>query len=368
MGKRKSEEEVIRSKIKKLKTELQRRTSCRSRIIYSSDSSEADDDFIVNSEAQEEQRSSSHDHVESPRLAASPPLTPVPDALQEASPQPSTHQKPQRPASALPGPSSAPDLPKTSPQVPPSSPDDQELDDDVLLMLGDAPQPETALGDNIHKDVASRWRDILLKGLQKEVKEKLFQEYPVPSNCDLLVAPTLNPEAKAALIENLVKRDHSLMQKQKQIGVALSALAQALDLLLKQDASKQTILKSVSDACRILCDSHYLETKTRRYFVVSSINTDLKDTLTNTVRDGFLFGENISDKLKAAQSIQKSGDTLKNTPKPFNNRFNKNNFVLNKTKPQKNNLNFKPPRPSRPFSTRRRASPQPCRGYRGHRR
>ncbi|KAI8425860.1 hypothetical protein MSG28_011624 [Choristoneura fumiferana] len=208
MGKRKSEEEVIRSKIKKLKTELQRRTRCRSRIIYSSDSSEADDDFIVNSEAQEEQRSSSHDHVESPRLAASPPLTPVPDALQEASPQPSTHQKPLRPASALPGPSSAPDLPKTSPQVPPSSPDDEELDDDVLLMLGDAPQPETALGDNIHKDVASRWRDILLKGLQKEVKEKLFQEYPVPSNCDLLVAPTLNPEAKAALIENLPQKNN----------------------------------------------------------------------------------------------------------------------------------------------------------------
>ncbi|XP_061711559.1 uncharacterized protein LOC133520880 [Cydia pomonella] len=344
--------------------------------------------MIVDSEARQERSLSPRGHVASPPppRAAAPTPTPVRDPPQQPLSQPPTQQEPPRPASPRPGPSSAPDLPETQPQVLSSSPKDQELGDDILLMLGDAPKPELALGDSIHKDVASRWHEILLKGLQKEVKEKLFQEYLVPSNCDLLVAPTLNAEAKAALTDNLIKRDHAIMEKQKQLGIALSALAQAMDLLLKPDASAQNILKPVSDACRILCDSHYLETKTRRYFVASSINTDLKETLTNTVRDGFLFGDNITDKLKVAQSVQKSGETLKHTPKPLNNRFNKNNFVLNK-KSHKNNLNFKPlhqrrqskpdaghyrpsPRSSRPSgarATRRPSSPR-RRSYRSYRR
>ncbi|XP_063541959.1 uncharacterized protein LOC134750664 [Cydia strobilella] len=390
MGKRKNEEDEIRRKIKKLETKLLRRTRGRSRILYSSDSSETDGkyDMIVDSEARQDRCSSPRGHVAAPpppRAAASSP-TPAPDSPQQPPPQPPTQQEPPRPASPRPGPSSAPDLPETQPQVLSSSAQDQELDDDILLMLGDAPRPELALGDSIHKDVASRWHEILLKGLQKEVKEKLFQEYLVPSNCDLLVAPTLNAEAKAALTVSSIKRDHAIMEKQKQLGIALSALAQATDLLLKPDASAQKILKPVSDACRILCDSHYLETKTRRYFVVSSVNTDLKETLTNTVRDGFLFGDNVTDKLKAAQSIQKSGETLKHTPKPFNNRFNKNNFVLNK-KSQKNNLNFKPlhqrtqskpdaghyrppPRSSRPSGARapRRSSSPRRRSHRSYRR
>ncbi|XP_061704194.1 proline-rich protein 12-like [Cydia pomonella] len=208
--------------------------------------------MIVDSEARQERSLSPRGHVASPPppRAAAPTPTPVRDPPQQPLSQPPTQQEPPRPASPRPGPSSAPDLPETQPQVLSSSPKDQELGDDILLMLGDAPKPELALGDSIHKDVASRWHEILLKGLQKEVKEKLFQEYLVPSNCDLLVAPTLNAEAKAALTDNLIKRDHAIMEKQKQLGIALSALAQAMDLLLKPDASAQNILKPEAEQAR----------------------------------------------------------------------------------------------------------------------
>lgn len=279
------------------------------------------------------------------RHVVSLPPRPAGSAGQQTSRDISLQRHATRPGSPRPGPSSAPDLPVDQQIIPDPQaalPEEElELDEDILKMLGDAPKPETALGKSIHKDVAKRWNDILLKGLQKEVKEKLLEEYLVPSNCSLLSAPILNPEAKAALPETLVKRDNSILQKQKQLGVALSALAQATDLLLKNETAAQKILQPISDACRILCDSHHLETKTRRYFVTSSINTNLRDTLSDTTRDDHLFGTNVTDKLKAAQAIQKSGDTLKNTPKPFNNRFNKNNFVTNKVKPLKNSLNFK---------------------------
>ncbi|KAI5638807.1 hypothetical protein NE865_08691 [Phthorimaea operculella] len=181
-----------------------------------------------------------------------------------------------------------------------------ELDGDILQLLGDAPKPDAPLGPPIHKDVASRWQEILAKGLAKEVKDKLISKYLVPSNCDFLVAPALNPEAKAALSDPLIKRDSFLMQKQKQLGVALSALSSATSMILANETSKQKLLKPISDACRMLCDSHFMETKSRRNLVISATNTQLKDTLLESGRDkSWLFGENITEKVKAAKKYTK---------------------------------------------------------------
>jgi hypothetical protein len=256
------------------------------------------------------------------------------------SPQPAASQQdPVRPASPQPGPSSAPDQPVQSADPVTSSLEDVELDEDVLNLLGDAPKTDKPLGKVIHKDVASRWQEILNKGLSKDIKDKLAQEYLVPNNCNMLVPPTLNPEAKAALPDALVKRDASLMIRQKQIALAMSALAQATDILIKQKFSASEVLKPISDAARVLCDAHFNETKMRRNFVISAINTNLKEALISSERDTFLFGENVSEKLKAAQAIQKSGSTLKNTQR-HNNQFNKANFAY-KNKNQRGNLNYK---------------------------
>jgi hypothetical protein len=76
-------------------------------------------------------------------------------------------------------------------------PQEQKLDDEILSLLGDAPKSDQQFGPPIHKDIASRWQEILSKGLEKEMKEKLLKGYMIPKNCDLLFAPKLNPEAKA---------------------------------------------------------------------------------------------------------------------------------------------------------------------------
>ncbi|CAG5010338.1 unnamed protein product [Parnassius apollo] len=73
-----------------------------------------------------------------------------------------------------------------------------QLDEDVLVLLGDAPKTETPMGPAIYKDIANRWQDILEKG----VKESLLKNYLIPSNYDLLMAPALNSGIKAA------DRDH----------------------------------------------------------------------------------------------------------------------------------------------------------------
>lgn len=213
-----------------------------------------------------------------------------------------------------------------------------DLDEETLLLLGDAPKPEEILGPNIHKDVALRWQEVVAKGLPKEAKEKLLKEYTIPGNCDLLVPPILNPEVKVALPDTLIKRDAVLMEKQKQMSIALAALAQATQLILNKEPYPK-ILKAVSDASRILCDSHFNDTKTRRGFVISATNTELKDTLLETKRDKYLFGDNVSDKLKSAKTIQKSGADLKQNKNP---KFNKNNFTKSQSSTSKNYFNTKP--------------------------
>lgn len=260
--------------------------------------------------------------------------SPSPAVLEYLS-QPASPLPPQ-PASLLPQQPVLP-LPPQPGTSAESQSEDLQLDEDILQLLGDAPKAETPLGPPIHKDVASRWQNILEKGLSKEVKENLTKEYLVPSNCDLLLAPTLNPEVKVALPDALVKRDSSLLFKQKQLGIALSALASVTEMVISNETSKQKILKPLSDACRILCDSHFMESRTRRGFIISTINSKLKQTLIDSSRDKFLFGDNVSEKLKAAKTIQQSGEALKNAPKPKFNRPNIPSTIGNK-----GNLNFVP--------------------------
>ena len=304
----------------------------------------------------------------SPPRASRGHITPLSASPRQLTPQPSTSRE----LSAVPQPLNSPVLPTSNtkprtnetPEATLCETEDPELSEDILLLLGDAPKEETPLGPTIHKDVASRWQEILAKGLSKEAKDKLLKDYLVPSNCDLLLAPTLNPEAKAAIPDSLVKRDSSLMYKQKLIGVALSALAVTTGLLLSNEKSKEKILKPLSDACRLLCDSHCTDTKTRRNFVISSINTNMKDTLIETTRDKMLFGENLSEKLKAAKCIQKSGESLKTHQK---NVFHKSNFTA---KSNKGRLNFKPlhrktdqKQNAPPYAAAARAPRQPARAH-----
>jgi hypothetical protein len=281
---------------------------------------------------------------ESPQPASPFPASPQPSTSRLPSPRPVVVENLAQAASPVPLQPASLVPPQPAVPIPPqpgtsgeNQSEELQLDEDILQVLGDAPKAEAPLGPPIHKDVASRWQNILAKGLSKEVKENLTKEYLVPSNCDLLLAPALNPEVKVALPDPLVKRDSSLLYKQKQLGIALSALASVTEMVLSNETSKQKLLKPLSDACRIICDSHFTESRTRRGFIISSINAKLKQTLIDSSRDKFLFGENVSEKLKAAKTIQQSGEALKNAPKHRYNRPNMPSTIGNK-----GNLNFVP--------------------------
>nr|CAH7726456.1 unnamed protein product [Callosobruchus chinensis] len=201
------------------------------------------------------------------------------------------------------------------------------LDSSILALLGDEqPAPEPS-GPSIHQDIATRWSFILNKGLGEEAVTKLMKKYPPPDNCLLLKAPSVNLEVAAAVRELETRRDQKLAGQQSQIGSALASLGQLTTGLISEGGSaNHPLIELASDASRLLLDLHYKYSSIRRELLILGLRKDLKDTLVSASADGWLFGKDLGERIKASKDIEKSGLDLKAKPsKTVNKPPNPNN-------------------------------------------
>ncbi|KAI5637324.1 hypothetical protein NE865_09893 [Phthorimaea operculella] len=197
------------------------------------------------------------------------------------------------------------------------------LDPNILNILGDEPAKEDSFGPEIHEDLASRWSDILINGLKADTKSEILKGNEIPENLKLSQPPILNPEIKAAVQENVIKRDSILADKQKLLGCVITCVANTMTNILsseKEIHNDKTYLKDLSNAGRLLCHIHHTETQARRNFLLACLNKDVKDNIKNTKRDQMLFGADLPEKLKSMKAISKTGAELKS--------------VVSKAKPQ----------------------------------
>lgn len=87
-----------------------------------------------------------------------------------------------------------------------------------------------------------------------------------------------------------------------------------------------TYIKLVSDAGKLLLDFHQTQSVTRRELIAINLRKDLKDTLTNVSSDGWLFGDKLFDRIKAAKELERSSLDLKHkvfkkpAPRPSNDK------------------------------------------------
>lgn len=207
--------------------------------------------------------------------------------------------------------------PAPGPSLEPTAP---ELDSDILSALGETTEEAPKYGPKIHEKLSGLWSPILKKGLNKEAKEKLVKEYLIPENCSLLQAPKLNPEISAAVAEGARTRDKKVEAVQQQLGQGIAALNKGLELLLDEDSkARLQVIKFLSDSCRILCDLHYTETQARKKFITPGLDKAFLNIIQDVDRDDLLFGNKLSDKIKATKAIEKQGLQIKKappTPKP----------------------------------------------------
>lgn len=208
-----------------------------------------------------------------------------------------------------------PQVPATTtepPQVPAPSTEpslDPELDLEILSALGQTTSEGPEFGEKIHDSVAKLWLPLLKKGMPKEEKEKLLKEYTVPCNCQLLQAPKLNPEIAAAIPDMVRNRDKNMVFHQQQLGQGITAINRGIDVLLKED--KVTAIKHLSNACRILADLHATNTQNRIKLVTPSLEKTFLSLINDTERDETLFGNKLSEKIKAAKAVEKQGLQIK---------------------------------------------------------
>lgn len=186
------------------------------------------------------------------------------------------------------------------------------LDATILALLGDEkPSPEI-LGPDLHVDLATRWSFALQSGLSEDSVTSLMKKYPPAANCILLKGPRLNPEVASAINDQVARRDSNLLSLQDHIGAALSALGQLATALVSEEGGpKHSYIELASDASRLLLAFHHKYSVIRRDLLVLNLRKDLKDTLTNVSADGWLFGKNLGERIKASKDIEKTGLDLK---------------------------------------------------------
>ncbi|XP_063617232.1 uncharacterized protein LOC134790395 [Cydia splendana] len=234
-------------------------------------------------------------------------------------PQPAPAAPANPPASAAPA---APSL--DSPATPavenvdqPLPESEEELDADLMEILGTDPNAVKQYGKDIQKDLSIRLEHCATNGLTKELRKEFKERYLTPDNCKLIDPPEINAEVKAAVSDVVIKRDKAIENKQKQLTSAISCLSEAITLLMSNKEKNTPLLKLLIDSSRILCDCQHADTITRRNFLLNAMKKEMKDQLQNTKIDKFLFSENLADALKSAKAITKSGADLKiPAPKP----------------------------------------------------
>ncbi|KMQ91462.1 hypothetical protein RF55_8665 [Lasius niger] len=165
-------------------------------------------------------------------------------------------------------------------------PDESYLTEEIVKFLGDNPKVSKAIEPKLHKDISDRLEGWITDGLPKEDQEKLNKKYSRP---EFLEAPKLNPEVEPAMLEAAIKKDKHFLECQNIIGSAIASVGSALSLILLEDEE--------------------------------GLKPKLKAALENTNSESFLFGKELSEKIKQVGVMEKMAKALKEQPPKKQNTF-----------------------------------------------
>lgn len=175
--------------------------------------------------------------------------------------------------------------------------------------------------------VAHIWLSILQQGLGADTTLELLKKYPAAGNLQLAAAPKLNSEVCSVLSEQHRERDRRMFNLQEQTGAALTAVGKALTMLLQGNGAESTrpLIEMLSDAGRLLADTHHEQSQCRRTLASADVGNQFRATLTDVAVDGWLFGSNLGERVKAARELEKISSELKSRPStstgaPLNSR------------------------------------------------
>lgn len=196
------------------------------------------------------------------------------------------------------------------------------LDKELEYVLGEDPTNPKKKVVNVHPSLVPRWSTWLAEGLPEDMKKELIDKYPLDSNMRF-EAPELNEEVVSVLNEVGTKRDQLIVAEQNLAGSALSALGEAITMILNDEeepVDQLELLEKLSDGGQLLSQLHFQVSSARKSFIAPALSKQMKELLQKTKPGTLLYGERLSDKIKTAKSVEKIGRELK-TPSSATSSF-----------------------------------------------
>ncbi|XP_032666304.1 uncharacterized protein LOC116841923 [Odontomachus brunneus] len=183
-----------------------------------------------------------------------------------------------------------------------SAPEEGDLDENDLRYFSQRIPLKRTLAQPIHKDVVTYIDRILKEGLLAEEKQQLIQKFHPPKNCLIIDPPKLNLEVKDDLQEEVTEKDSSIARKQTCITAVIAGLVSLLSTILKLNVNeKSSMIETLRGVIGLISDLQRDESSIRRDLIMKNINTSWRDTFASTVPDEWLFGQDLKEKLKAAE-------------------------------------------------------------------
>ena len=180
----------------------------------------------------------------------------------------------------------------------------QQPNAELLQLLGDDPNQSKALDINIHDSISVRWKHYAKKRLPTDEKEELLAMFVRP---DFLEAAVLNREIQRILKEGAAKRDGYMKEVQILAGSALVALGSLSTALLieKESIDQQTFFERLRDAGKFLTEIIARQTESRKAFIIPALSKEFKEMMSDAKTDKFLFGEDMGQKIKDVEAMEK---------------------------------------------------------------
>ncbi|KAL4718250.1 hypothetical protein ACJJTC_018249 [Scirpophaga incertulas] len=149
-------------------------------------------------------------------------------------------------------------------------------------------------------------------GISKESLDKLCTKYPVPDNFKGVIPPKMNPEIAASLSSITIKRDQRLINRQNITGKLLTAISNTMTNVMKGNINSKIIIEQLSDAAKLAAQTFYEDNSSRNFFALANTSLTIKNALRDSEPELYLFGTDCGEKIKSAQTIQRTGNILKN--------------------------------------------------------
>lgn len=180
-----------------------------------------------------------------------------------------------------------------------------------LLQLGADPTESQALKIKVHDDLVKRWNFFSKEGLKKEDFDLIMKKYECVPEFE---APKLNPQISVVMKDYAITRDNHMLEVQKMASTALSILGSIVTNVYEdpnEGYDMESLLTHICDAGKIITAIIHKQTVTRKAFIQPGLSTETKAVLKDAKVDEFLFGKDLTEKIKDAKAMNRIGESMK---------------------------------------------------------